>query len=462
MNQKQRTIKAPVTLSGVGLHTGATAHLTFKPAPVNHGYKFKRTDLEDQPVIDADCDLVTDTSRGTTLSKNGAKVHTTEHALAALSGMEIDNILMEIDGPEVPILDGSSRLYIEAFTKAGIQEQDADRVYYELKENLTFEDPARKIEMLAVPSEDFRVTVMVDYNSPVLGTQHAQLHKISEFKDEISMCRTFCFLHEIEQLFKHNLIKGGDVNNAIVVVDREISQEKLDELAVMFNKPKMEIKYKGFLNNVELHFQNEPARHKLLDIIGDFALIGTPVKAHVLAARPGHFANIEFAKKIKALIKRDKQHLKTQSFDLNKPSLYDINQISKMLPHRFPFLLLDKIIELSDRHVVGVKNVTMNEWFFQGHFPGNPVMPGVLQIEALAQCGGILAINLSGEGQYDTYFLKIDNCKFKQMVRPGDTLILKMELSAPIRRGICEMKGTTYVGNKVCAEADLVAQIVKR
>lgn len=463
MNQKQRTLKAPVTLSGVGLHTGATANITFLPAPVNHGYKFKRIDLDNQPVIEADCDLVTDTSRGTTLSKNGAKVYTTEHALAALAGMELDNIMIEIDGPEVPILDGSSKFYIQAFQKAGSIEQEADRVYYELKENLTFEDPSRKIEMLAVPSEDFRVTVMVDYNSPVLGTQHAQIHKISEFIDEIAPCRTFCFLHEIEQLLKHNLIKGGDVNNAIVVVDREISQEKLDELAVLFNKPKVEIKYKGFLNNVELHFQNEPARHKLLDIVGDFSLIGTPIKAHILAARPGHFANVEFAKKIKALIKKDKLHLKTQSFDLSKPPLFDINQISKMLPHRFPFLLLDKVIELSDRHVVGVKNVTMNEWFFQGHFPGNPVMPGVIQIEAMAQTGGILVLNSVPDPEnYWTYFMKIDNTRFKQKVIPGDTLVFSLELISPIRRGICHMRGQAFVGDKVVMESEMMAQIAKK
>jgi UDP-3-O-[3-hydroxymyristoyl] N-acetylglucosamine deacetylase/3-hydroxyacyl-[acyl-carrier-protein] dehydratase len=463
MTQKQRTLKSSVTLSGVGLHTGANTNLTFIPAPANHGYKFKRIDLDDQPVIEADCDLVTDTSRGTTLSKGGAKVHTTEHALAALAGMEIDNVMMELDGPELPILDGSSRLYIDAFQKAGIVEQDAERVYYELKENLTFEDPARKIEMLAVPSEEFRVTVMVDYNSPVLGTQHAQIHRISEFHEEIGPCRTFCFLHEIEQLLKHNLIKGGDLNNAIVVVDREISQEKLDELAVLFNKPKVEIKYKGFLNNVELRFQNEPARHKLLDIIGDFTLIGTPVKAHILAARPGHYANVEFAKKIKALIKKDRQHLKSQSFDLNKPALFDINQISKMLPHRFPFLLLDKVIELSDRHVVGVKNVTVNEWFFQGHFPGNPVMPGVLQIEAMAQTGGILVLNSVPDPEnYWTYFMKIDNTRFKQKVLPGDTLVFSLELISPIRRGICHMRGQAFVGDKVVMESEMMAQIVKK
>lgn len=463
MNQKQRTLKGPITLSGVGLHTGANANITFKPAPTNHGFKFKRIDLDGQPVIEADCDLVTDTSRGTTLSKHGAKVYTIEHALAALAGMEIDNVLIEIDGPEVPILDGSSKLYVESFEKAGIVDQDLDRLYYELKENITFEEPTRKIEMLAVPSEDFRVTVMVDYNSPVLGTQHAQIHKLSEFKEEISPCRTFCFLHEIEQLLKHNLIKGGDLNNAIVVVDRDISQEKLDELAILFNKPKVEVKYKGFLNNVELHFQNEPARHKLLDIIGDLTLIGTPVKAHVLAARPGHFANVEFAKKIKALIKKDKFHLKSQSFDLNKPPLFDINQISKMLPHRFPFLLLDKVIELSDRHVVGVKNVTMNEWFFQGHFPGNPIMPGVLQIEAMAQTGGILVLNSVPDPEnYWTYFMKIENTRFKQKVIPGDTLIFSLELISPIRRGICHMKGQAFVGDKVVMESEMMAQIAKK
>jgi UDP-3-O-[3-hydroxymyristoyl] N-acetylglucosamine deacetylase/3-hydroxyacyl-[acyl-carrier-protein] dehydratase len=460
---KQTTIKGPVTVSGVGLHTGAKVNLTFKPAPENHGYKFQRIDLDGKPVIDADVDNVVDTSRGTTLSQNGAKISTTEHALAALVGTEVDNVLIEVDGPEVPIMDGSSRPYIEAILKAGIQEQKAERIYFELKDNLTFEEPSRKVEMLAVPSADYRITVMVDYNSPVLGTQHAQMHLISEFKEEISPCRTFCFLHELEMLVKHNLIKGGDLDNAIVVVDRPVSQQKLDELATLFNKPHVEIKEKGILNNVQLHFQNEPARHKLLDIVGDLALIGMPIKAHILAARPGHAANVEFARKIKQLIKNEKSKNTVPAFDLYSTPVCDINKIAKHLPHRYPFLLIDKIIELNETRVVGVKNVTMNEWFFQGHFPENPVMPGVLMIEAMAQTGGILVLNTVPDPEnYWTYFLRIDQARFKQKVIPGDTLVFDLELISPIRRGICHMAGKAYVGDKVVMEAEMMAQIVKK
>jgi UDP-3-O-[3-hydroxymyristoyl] N-acetylglucosamine deacetylase/3-hydroxyacyl-[acyl-carrier-protein] dehydratase len=460
---KQTTIKNPVTVSGVGLHTGALVNLTFKPAPANHGFKFKRIDLDGQPVIDADVDNVVDTSRGTTLSQNGAKISTTEHALAALVGTEIDNIMIEVDGPEVPIMDGSSRPYIDAILKAGIEEQNAERIYFELKDNLTFEEPSRKVEMLAVPSADYRITVMVDYNSPVLGTQHAQMHLISEFQEEIAPCRTFCFLHELEMLVKHNLIKGGDLDNAIVVVDRPVSQQKLDELATLFNKPHVEIKEKGILNNVQLHFQNEPARHKLLDIVGDLALIGMPIKAHILAARPGHAANVEFAKKIKQLIKNEKSKTTVPVFDLYGTPVCDINKIAKNLPHRYPFLLIDKIIELTDNRVVGVKNVTMNEWFFQGHFPDNPVMPGVLMIEAMAQTGGILVLHSVPDPEnYWTYFLRIDQARFKQKVGPGDTLVFDLELISPIRRGICHMAGKAYVGDKIVMEAEMMAQIVKK
>ncbi|MBK9046104.1 MAG: bifunctional UDP-3-O-[3-hydroxymyristoyl] N-acetylglucosamine deacetylase/3-hydroxyacyl-ACP dehydratase [Bacteroidetes bacterium] len=420
-------------------------------------------DLDGQPVIDADVDNVVDTSRGTTLSQNGAKISTTEHALAALVGTEIDNIMIEVDGPEVPIMDGSSRPYIDAILKAGIEEQNAERIYFELKDNLTFEEPSRKVEMLAVPSADYRITVMVDYNSPVLGTQHAQMHLISEFQDEIAPCRTFCFLHELEMLVKHNLIKGGDLDNAIVVVDRPVSQQKLDELATLFNKPQVEIKEKGILNNVQLHFQNEPARHKLLDIVGDLALIGMPIKAHILAARPGHAANVEFAKKIKQLIKNEKSKTTVPVFDLYGTPVCDINKIAKNLPHRYPFLLIDKIIELTDNRVVGVKNVTMNEWFFQGHFPDNPVMPGVLMIEAMAQTGGILVLHSVPDPEnYWTYFLRIDQARFKQKVGPGDTLVFDLELISPIRRGICHMAGKAYVGDKIVMEAEMMAQIVKK
>ncbi|MFM2156981.1 MAG: hypothetical protein RL516_1730 [Bacteroidota bacterium] len=461
MRTQQATIKKSISVSGVGLHTGVSATVTFHPAATNHWFVFKRVDLDGQPLIKVDADNVADTARGTTLQMNGAKISTTEHVLAALIGLQIDNVLIEVDGPEVPIMDGSSKPFVDALIEAGIEIQDAARDIFVLEDILSYEEPSRNVEMLAVPSPDYRITVMVDYNSPVLGTQHAQLHKIDEFQDNISPCRTFVFVHELEMLVKHNLIKGGDLNNAIVVVDREISQDKLDDLAKLLNKPNVQVKEKGFLNNTALHFQNEPARHKLLDIIGDLALIGQPIQGHILAARPGHAANVELAKKIKALIKSKKGSVK--KYDLNAPSIYDVNQVASMLPHRYPFLLVDKIIELGESHVVGVKNVTMNEWFFQGHFPNNPVMPGVLMIEAMAQTGGILVLSTVPDPEnYWTYFMKINEARFKQKVMPGDTLVFHLSLITPIRRGICHMKGEAIVGDKVVMEAEMMAQIVKK
>jgi UDP-3-O-[3-hydroxymyristoyl] N-acetylglucosamine deacetylase/3-hydroxyacyl-[acyl-carrier-protein] dehydratase len=459
---KQHTIGSPVSISGTGLHTGVMAELTFQPANPGFGFQFKRTDLPGQPVIKADCDLVTDVSRGTTLESNGAKVSTVEHVLAALVGMGIDNCLIEVNGPEMPIMDGSSEPFVEILEDAGIIEQDAAKIWYSIDENIYHYDEKKKVEMLAMPAPEYNITTLIDFNSPVLGTQHAGLKHITDFKSEIAPCRTFCFLHELEMLLDNNLIKGGDVNNAIVIVDKPVDEKEMSRLKQIFRREKIEVKSEGYLNNVELRFPNEPARHKLLDVVGDLALAGYPIKARIIANRPGHSSNVEFAKKIKQYIKKNRHTRGVPVYDPTQPPVFDQQYIEKKLPHRFPFALVDKIIELSDTHIIGVKNVTFNEWFFQGHFPGNPVMPGVLQIEALAQCGGILAINLSGGGAHDTYFLKIDNCKFKQMVRPGDTMLLKMELMAPIRRGICEMKGTVYVGNKVVAEGDLVAQIVKR
>ncbi|HTL82433.1 MAG TPA: bifunctional UDP-3-O-[3-hydroxymyristoyl] N-acetylglucosamine deacetylase/3-hydroxyacyl-ACP dehydratase [Bacteroidia bacterium] len=463
MITKQRTIKNSISVSGVGLHTGKKATLTFHPAPENHGFKFRRVDMEGQPIIDADCDLVVDTSRGTTLEQNGARVYTCEHVLAAVAGLDFDNILIDLDAPEVPIMDGSSFPFIEALEKAGVQEQKADRVYFELTENLTYEDPVKKVEMLAVPQEDFRVTVMVDYNSEVLGTQHAGMYRMNEFKEEIARCRTFVFLHELEMLLKHNLIKGGDLNNAIVLVDKPISDEDMTHLRKVFNKPDVEVKGKGVLNNTKLHYYNEPARHKLLDIVGDLALVGVKMKIHILAARPGHAGNVEFAKKIKALIKKQRSK-KSDDFNIDpgKPALFDVREIMGILPHRQPFLMVDKIIEMSESHVVGVKNITMTEFWTKGHFPDEPIMPGVLLVEAMAQTGGVLCLKTVPDPEnYQTYFLKMDAVKFKQKVVPGDTCVFKLDFISPIRRGLCHMKGVTYVNGKVVAEAEMLAQIVK-
>lgn len=463
MSEKQQTLASEVSISGVGLHTGNKVNLTLKPAPENHWIQFKRVDVEGSPLIKADADNVTTTERGTTLEKNGVKVHTTEHLLAALYGMGVDNALVEIDSPELPILDGSAKLFIEAIEKAGIVEQNAQRDYFELNENLAYEDLDREIEMLAIPYPDFRATVMVDYRSPILGTQHAHMYKIEDFKTEISSCRTFVFFKELKMLAEKGLIKGGDIDNAIVLVERaDIPKEELDELAKLLGKEHLKVELSGIgaLNNTKLHFENEPARHKLLDIIGDLVLVGQPIKAHILAARPGHYGNVSFAKLIKEKIKQQKKAGK--HFDLSKEPLYTINDIEKMLPHRYPFLLVDKIIEITEDGIVGVKNITMNEPQFTGHFPGNPVMPGVLQIEAMAQVGGIFALSKVDEPEkYMTYFMKIDNVKFKRKVIPGDTLVFDLKLITPIRRGIVHMGGVAYVNGQPALEAEMMAQIVK-
>lgn len=463
MIEYQKSLAKIVELRGVGLHSGREVNIRLHPAPANHGYVFKRVDLDGHPLIPADVDFVTDVSRGTTLEYKGASVATVEHLLAAFVGLGIDNALIELDGPEVPIMDGSAAEFLLAIKKGGVEELEDERNFFEIDENVIYEEKERKVEILAVPSDEYKLTVMIDYDSPVLGNQHASIENISEFEEHIAASRTFCFLHELELLLENNLIKGGDLNNAIVVVDKVVTDKELSRLATLFGRPKIEVKQEGILNNVDLRFPNEPARHKLLDVLGDLALIGRPIKGKITASRPGHAANIAFAKKIKALIKERRKKNPVPKYDPSKEPIYDNIAIQKILPHKYPFLLVDKIIELSKDTVVGIKNVTVNEPFFQGHFPGNPVMPGVLQLEAFAQTGGILLLQeVDDPANYDTYFLMIDRVKFKNVVRPGDTLILKLSLLSPIRRGICEMQGIAYVGDKVASEAKLVAKIIRK
>ncbi|MFK8272885.1 bifunctional UDP-3-O-[3-hydroxymyristoyl] N-acetylglucosamine deacetylase/3-hydroxyacyl-ACP dehydratase [Capnocytophaga canimorsus] len=458
---KQNTLAKEISLEGVGLHTGQHVKMTLKPAPIGNGYTFVRVDLEGNPVIEADANYVVNTQRGTVLEKKGVKIQTCEHVLASLVGMNLDNVIIELNASEPPIMDGSAKYFVEAIAQAGLQEQDAPREEYIVKEVISYVNEETGSEITIIPAEEYQVTTMVDFGTKVLGTQNAYLNKLSEFKDEIANSRTFSFLHELEMLIDHGLIKGGDLNNAIVYVDKELSQETMQKLKKVFNKEEISVKANGILDNLELHYPNEAARHKLLDVIGDLALVGTRIRGKVIATKPGHFTNTQFAKKLSKIIKNERRN-NVPLIDINQQPLYDTVEIMRLLPHRPPFLLVDKIFELSDKHVVGLKNVTMNEPFFEGHFPGAPVMPGVLQIEAMAQTGGILILSTVPDPEnYLTYFMKIDNVKFKVQVKPGDTLIFKLELITPIRRGICHMQAYAYVNGKLATEAELMAQIVK-
>lgn len=461
-NSYQKTLKDKVTLDGVGLHTGNLVKLTFKPAPEDTGFIFVRSDLNPPVEIPADIQYVNNTDRGTNLEKDGAKIQTSEHVLAALVGMGVDNCYIELDAAESPIMDGSSKFFVEAIESVGVETQSKLRYEYVVIELISYKDEESGSEITLIPSDEYQVTTMVDFETKVLGTQNASLDSISEFKENIAPSRTFSFLHELETLLENGLIKGGDLNNAIVYVDKPLSESNMVRLKEAFGKDKIAVKPNGILDNLSLHFSNEAARHKLLDVIGDLALVGVPIRGKVFAHKPGHKVNANFSRKLSQIIKQERRH-NAPKIDINSEPLMDVNDIIKMLPHRPPFLLVDKIFELSETHVIGLKNVTMNEPFFVGHFPGAPVMPGVLQIEAMAQAGGVLLLNTVPDPEnYLTLFMKMDNVKFKRPVKPGDTLVLKLELISPIRRGICHMRGMIFANNKLMTEGELMAQIIKR
>ncbi len=462
MSEKQKTLASEVSLNGKGLHTGVDVTVTFKPAPANHGYKFCRTDLPGRPVIDALADNVTETSRGTTLEQGDAVVHTIEHVLAAFAGMRVDNALIEINAPEAPIMGGSSFMFVQAIKKAGITELKEDRNYYVIKEKITFSDEEHGVDLIIYPDDHFSADVLIDYNSKILGNQYAILDNIDDFEKEICDSRTFVFFHELEPLFRMGLIKGGDLDNAVVILEREVEQEEIDRIAKIFNKPGITEHNAGVLNNTKLRHPNEPARHKLLDLIGDLALVGQPIKGKVVATRPGHYSNTRMARLIRQIIRRQTTKKEIPLLDTTKPVVMDIERIKALLPHRFPMLMIDRVLELTENNVIAMKNISYNEAFFQGHFPQEHVFPGVLIVEALAQAGGILVLrNVDEPEKYSTYFLKIDRFKFKHKVVPGDTLILRCDMTEPIRRSIVIMYAQAFVGPKIVAEGELTAQVIK-
>ena len=462
MSEKQRTLAKEISLTGKGLHTGNSVTITFKPAPVNHGYKFCRVDLPGKPLIDALAEHVSDTSRGTTLVQNNASVSTIEHVMAAFHGLRVDNALIELNGPEAPIMGGSAWKFVEAIYAAGIVDQKEDRNYFVVKQKITFSDEEHGVDLIVYPDDHFSVNVLIDYNSKILGNQYSILDTIDDFAENISKSRTFVFFHELEPLFNKGLIKGGDLDNAIVILEKEVEQSEIDRIAKLFNRPGISTHTAGILNNTELRYPNEPARHKLLDIMGDIALVGHPIKGKIVATRPGHYANTRLARIIRQEMKKALSKLDIPVYDASQPPVFTLEDIKKRLPHRYPFLMVDKIISLDESSIVGIKNVTFNESFFQGHFPDEPVMPGVMLVEALAQTGGLLVLSSVEEPEkYSTYFLKIDKLKFKHKVVPGDTVILKMELSDVIRRGIVTMFGQAFVGNKLVLEGEMTAQVVK-